>query len=208
MGSTRPPLFNTGSTSSSTLYTTSSSSSAGNTAFQLADEIDLRAEFDALMFGSGQDHRHGHPVAIRHLRRTTEGAPIACECKDLFSGEADPDCSYCSGEGWLWDEQWYICRSQYLGSEGGLANRYRHPEPGQIRADYKVFFFRYDVPLRYGDKIVEMLLDDDGNPVVPYVREAIYKPQTINKLRSDNGRAEFITVHCLERDAIRSDTLQ
>jgi hypothetical protein len=105
----------------------------------------------------------------------------------------------------LWDEFWYIGRAEFVGSDGGLGNRFRLLPPGELRGDSKVFFLRYDTPIAQGDKIVEMKLDDEGNPVVPYVRQVIYKPQTINRLRSDNGRVEFIAVYCLENDAIRLD---
>lgn len=171
-------------------------------------ELDLRAEFDDLVFGSDGCIRHGQLLAVRHMRRTADGKRIACACKDKFSGECEPSCSYCYGESWLWDEQWYMGRVQYLGSDGGLGNRYRFSPGGEVRADTKIFYLRYDVPLKYGDKIIEMLLDEEGDPVVPYVREAIYKPQTIDRLRSDHGRIEFIAAYCLEKDAIRPDVFQ
>ena len=168
-------------------------------------EIDLRAEYDTLIYGDDGEIAHGHLLVIRHMRRDAQGKKIDCTCKQKFTGEAEPDCPYCLGEAYLWDEKWYVGRSQYLGSDGGLGNRYRFTPPGEIRTDTKVFFLRYDTPIRYGDKIIEMLLDEEGDPVVPYVRESIYKPQTINRLRSDHGRTEFITVYCLEKDAIRPD---
>jgi len=78
--------------------------------------------------------------------------------------------------------------------------------PGGLRVDWRIFFVRYDTAIRYGDKVVEMKLDDEGEVVVPYVRESIYEPQTIQKFRSDNGRVEYIAIHCREDSAIRSDT--
>ena len=50
-----------------------------------------------------------------------------------------------------------------------------------------------------------MKLDEEGAVVVPYLRESIYEPQTIQKMRSDNGRIEYIALHCREDSAIRSD---
>lgn len=168
-------------------------------------EIDLRQEFDNLVLGADGSSRKGWPLIIRHLRRDGNGVPISCVCKNILSGSTDPRCSYCLGEGNLWDELWYIGRSQFLGSDGGLGSKYRASEPGRIRADTKVFFLRYDVPIRYNDKIIEVELDNEGNVVTPFVRKAVYRPETINELRSDNGRKEFLTVYCLEKDAIRFD---
>lgn len=171
-------------------------------------EIDLRAEFDAIVFGIGDKPRKGWPLIVRRMRRDSAGEKIACVCREKFSGEADPDCSYCLGEGYLWDEGWVMGRSQYVGTEGGLGSRYRKPPPGEVRTDTKLFFLRYDANVKYGDKIIEAKLDQEGNVVVPLVRRAIYKPQTINEQRSDNGRIEFLAIFCLENDAIRPDELQ
>ena len=93
----------------------------------------------------------------------------------------------------------------YVGADGGLSTRVRQLFPGQVRVDTKIFYFRYDTIISYRDKIVEIELDTEGDIVVPYRREAIYKPQTINKYRADYGRIEYIAVHCREDDAIRLD---
>jgi hypothetical protein len=93
----------------------------------------------------------------------------------------------------------------YTGADEGLSSRIRQIWPGQIRVDYKVFFLRYDTEIEYGDKIVEIKLDLEGNPILPYKREAIYSIQTLIKYRSDRGRVEYIGVYCREEDAIRPD---
>lgn len=197
----RPNLFTgtagrnlfTGST-----LTTSSSTSSG--------EIDLREELDELFFGYESGIRHGYVVVIRNLRRDSTGKPVPCSCLQPITREADPDCSYCYGERYLFDENWAWTYSMYTGSEGGLANKVIYLPPGSVRVDYKLFFFRYDTDIKYGDKIIEMKLDEEGDVIVPYIRESIYLPQTIRKYRSDNGRIEYFGVYCREEDAIRSDT--
>ena len=69
----------------------------------------------------------------------------------------------------------------------------------------EIFFFRYDTNIFYEDKIVEISLDTEGKPVSPLYREAIYKPSTLTKYRSDYGRIEFIAAYCKEEDAWRFD---
>jgi len=128
--------------------------------------------------------------------------------EDQIAREPDFDCQHCSGEGYLWDEKWYSCYSMLAGADNGLVRRYLHMPAGQVRIDYKLFFFRYDTPLKYGDKVVEMALDEEGDPTIPYLREAVYKPQTIAKMRSDRGRIEYYAVYCREEDAIRPDVIQ
>jgi len=169
-------------------------------------EIDLRKEFDELIFGGGGSIPHGRLFLIRKVRRDSDtNDPIKCVCVDDNTREADFSCPYCLGEGYYWDETWITGYVSFVGADGGLANRARFLTPGVIRADTKVFYFRYDTVVTYYDKIVEVRLDVEGEAVVPYVREAIYKPQTINLYRSDRGRAEYLTVYCQENDAIRQD---
>jgi hypothetical protein len=178
---------------------TSVRSSYGNS------EIDLRAEFDELIFGGGGSMPHGRPFLIRRMRKDSDSNLIKCACVDANTRDADFSCPYCMGEGYYWDETWITGYATYSGADSGLANRARFLTPGIVRADTKIFYLRYDTIISYYDKIIEIRLDVEGEPVVPYVREAIYKPQTINVYRSDRGRAEYVAVYCQENDAIRPD---
>lgn len=170
-------------------------------------EIDLRNEFDVLVYGDSQHIPHGHLVVVRNMRRDPDGYATKCVCLEVQQTVGpDPDCSYCLGEGYLWDENWGVTYSMHLNADSGLARKYMHMAPGLERTDYVVFFFRYDTNVNYEDKIVEMKLDLEGAPVLPYIRDAIYKPHTIKRLRADYGRVEYIGVFCREDDAWRSDT--
>lgn len=200
MSVSRPSLFGTPVQNRDLFPPTAGSGAAA------AGELDLRAELDELFYGFDSGIRHGHLIVIRHMRRDSSGDPVACVCKDDFTREADPDCSYCDGERYLWDESWYWTYSTYSGSDTGLASRVINMPLASLRVDWRVFYLRYDTPIKYGDKIVEMKLDEEGDPVVPYIRESIYMPQTIQKFRSDNGRIEYYAIHCREDSALRSDT--
>jgi hypothetical protein len=198
MAPKRPNLFST-SFQDRDLFPGASSSASG------VAELDLRAELDELFYGYESGIRHGHLIVIRHLRRDAVGEAIPCSCRDPFTREGDPDCSYCDGERYLWDEIWYWTYSMYSGADTGLASRLKYMPPASLRIDHRIFFFRYDTPIKYGDKIVEMKLDIGGAAVVPYMRESIYRPQTIQKYRSDNGRLEYFAIYCREESAIRSE---
>jgi len=173
----------------------------------LSPEIDLRAQFDDLVFGGPTSIAHGRTLILRKMRRDDDNKLTACACVDSLTGEADTEnsCPYCLGEGYYWDEDFIIGYSTYVGADGGQTNRIRGIGGGTIRADARIFYFRYDTDISYKDKIVDLKLDTEGDPVTPYVRESIYKPQTIVRYRSDNGRIEYITVYCREDDAIRTD---
>ena len=173
----------------------------------VSPEIDLRSEFDDLVFGGPTSIAHGRLLVLRRMRRGSDNKPLPCVCRDSITDEPDTEdsCPYCLGEGYYWDEEEITGRSMYLGADGGNANRFRDVMPGSVRADMRVFFFRYDTVISYRDKIVDLKLDPEGDAVVPYIRESIYKPQTIMRHRSDNGRSEYIAVYCKEDDAIRVD---
>ena len=204
--SVRPPLFQS-ATSLRPLLVDGSA---------ISGEVDLRTEFDQLIYGPDGDglRRHGHPVILRRVRRNADGYPTYCECAaEAPSRQGNTDCQYCAGEGFLWDEEWIMTYSMYVGPDGGQANRYVRMPSGSVKVDYRLFFFRYDSDVRYDDKIVEPRLDEEGNVTLSsttnsYIRLNIYKPQTINAYRSDQGRIEYFGVYCREEDAIRNDNAQ
>ncbi len=201
-------FFNT--TTSRDLFQLPYAQAGGSAVLHGSGEIDLRSELDEFFFGYNSGVRHGNFVLIRRMRRDSTGKKIACSCLHPITREADPDCSFCSSgsgdaEGYLWSETWAWSFSTYGGGDGGLINRIINMPPGQLRVDFKVFYFRYDVDIRYGDKIVEVRLDEEGNITLPFTRETIYSPQTIERKRSDNSRIEFYTVHCREDQALRLD---
>lgn len=180
--------------------------STGSNVGSINGEVNLRHEFDVLVYGPNKDGKNGHGqlFLLRRARRDTKDQPVSCTCVNSLQGHhASPNCSYCLGEGFLWDEEWVMGYVNFLSSASGLGNKNIRFNPGIMHVETKVFYLRYDIDLKHGDKIVEVKLDRDGKVITPYVREAIYTPQTIYDARSDNGRIEFYEVYCREEDAAR-----
>ena len=172
--------------------------------------VDLREEFDRLVYGTGDCPREGHPVQIWFTRRDSNGAPQSCVCRNDLTKDPDFHCSYCRGVGYYWDGQWTLTRQQWVGSGGGLSNKDRVSPPGYVEAEQKIFYLRYDTNIRMGDFIVECALDSDGGVKLdsndqPFFT-AYYTPQTVAPRRGKNGRIEYYAVYCLERNAIRPNT--
>jgi hypothetical protein len=168
-------------------------------------EIDLRKKFDEIIYGGDGLIPHGKKILHRKLRRDVNDLTIACPCVSPSSKEPNPNCSYCAGEGKFWDEHWIDGYSMYKSGEAGLTTKTRYLPPGQARVDYKVFYIRYNFDIRYGDKLIEVKLNSEGEVVLPLLRKAIYSPETIIDYRSDGGRIEYWAVYCRERDALRLD---
>lgn len=168
-------------------------------------EIDLRERMDDILYATKGGIPHGHPVILRTMRRSG-GEKVECTCRtERIVIEPSYSCPYCLGEGFLWDESWAIAYSMQSSSESGFVRKYQHVAPGDVRVDYTIFFLDYRQDIAYGDKIIEVLLDKEGQPVIPYIRSAIYRPETIVSFRSDYGRVEYIAVYCREKDAIREE---
>ena len=157
-------------------------------------EIDLRAKFDELVYGGNGKIPHGQHVVVRNIRRDSEDKKIKCTCFDEMTQESAVHCAYCDEVGFLWDEVWHEAYATFSGSSSS-----------SIKRSHKVFYFRYDTAIRYGDVIVEMKLDLEGKVIVPYSRVAIYTPETIQECRSDRGRIEYIAVFCNEETVCRFD---
>jgi hypothetical protein len=170
-------------------------------------EIDLRKEFDNIVFGIGGCKPHNHLILIRAARKNSENELIKCACVSQLTDEADgeTECKHCLGEGYIWDERFSRCYSSLVGADGGKGNRMKRIAAGEIRTDYKIFYLRYDEKLSYRDKIIQLSLDIEGKLLVPYKRETVYRPETIQKYRADNGRVEYIAVYCREDSSIREN---
>ena len=170
-------------------------------------ELDLRKEFDEIVYGIGGCRPHNHLILLRKARLDSDGNLIRCACVSSLSDEADHEsqCPYCMGEKYIWDEEFERCYSTIVGASGGKANMTQRIQAGELRTDYKVFYFRYDKKISYRDKIIELRLDIEGNVEVPYKRETIYRPETIQEYRADYGRIEYIAVYCREEPSIRKN---
>jgi len=171
---------------------------------KVSREKDLRRTFDDFILGKSGGVKHAHKVLIRKFRRAQDNQLVKCKCASFLTDEASTEtsCNFCLGEKYIWDEQFVECYSTMKGGDS-FHSRFRRIAPGEIRTDYKTFYFRYDTNITYKDKIIEMSLDLEGELVIPYKREVIYRPETIQKYRSDNGRVEYIAVHCREESSIR-----
>ena len=167
-----------------------------------AIELDLRREFDYLLFGEGGGVRHGHFILVRRFRRVNDDL-VACTCKNNLTKEPSLDCSYCDGEGYLWDEHWTWCYSMYTDGATSLGMRKKYLNPGRLKVEYKTFFLRFDTIISEDDKIVEIVLDTEGRPVNPYKRKILYEISTLQEFRSDNGRLEYFAAHCRQDSAIK-----
>jgi hypothetical protein len=97
----------------------------------------------------------------------------------------------CFGEGYLWDEEDLQFYRVLEDSDVDNALRDKLREPGLINVPLIVFYIRYDSNITRYDKIVQLVLDNAGDPVTPYQRKGIYRVNAAWDYRSDNGKLEY-----------------
>jgi hypothetical protein len=168
-------------------------------------EIDLRAELAGLFHGSAQELPKARKIILRRMRRDDNGNPIVAPSVSSLTGEPDLDTfdPFARGEMYLWDEEYHYTRLVVgKSTQAGLANKDKRLAGGIINPWTVVFFFEYDVEPTWYDRVVELQLDTEGDPIVPLRRGRIFKPESVIDYRSDNGRIAFWGVFCSEKDAL------
>jgi hypothetical protein len=157
--------------------------------------VDLRHEFDNLVLGGVGEPPIGQTFILRRMRRDSSGDMQPCFCVDDISHEPDRDfpCRTCFGSGWLWDEElvtgYKMVASPPAGSNA--SSNFQKIEAGTTYLPSIKFFLPYDTDLTRDDRILELELDVDGDPVEPYNRIAVYEVMLVRAMRSNYGKIAF-----------------
>lgn len=144
----------------------------------LGVEIDLRQEMYRTLYGAVDEIAKGKQGLLRVARVDSDGNPEKCPCRDEITDEPTKDfyCRTCLGMGFLWDERKIV----YYKDDDSLSKK-----------DESYFYMEYfENPTRF-DWIVEIRLDEEGEPVVPVKRELFYPILYAEAFRSDTGRIEY-----------------
>lgn len=156
-------------------------------------EINIRREMINTMDGMYPEISKAQQGLLRKMRRDSTYNLIQCNCVDKITQEPDKDrfCEICHGEGYLWDEVPMQLYKVLSGLSTTNALRDRLTPPGLINIPLVVFYIRYDSDITKHDRIVELVLDECGDPVTPFLREAIHVPASLWGYRSDHGKLEY-----------------
>jgi len=161
-------------------------------------EPSMRDELDNTFDGVFPEVAKKQQAVLRRMRRTDTGELIPCPCVDELTKEPDRDtfCPVCGGEGFLWDETWLDVYKIVIRSDVGLAGKEDLFAPGLMNVPLVLFYTRSTVDVSEQDKLVELVLDDEGEVVTPYERRELYRIGTAIDFRSDNGRLEYWKLDC------------
>lgn len=157
--------------------------------------LDLRDEFNRLILGGGDWDPIGQPFILRRMRRNSDNSLVQCYCSDNIFHESDQDffCPSCFGAGYLFDEELIYGYKVVAASPSGTnaSINYSKLPAGTVRLDAIRFFLPYDVYPSDEDKLIEIKLNDDGTPFLPYHRLGIYELMLNREMRGIYGKLEF-----------------
>lgn len=168
-------------------------------------EIDLRTEFINFLSGNNGELPKKKTHLLRRMRLDTDNNRIACTCVSSLTREPDEEteCPFCLGEGYLWDEVWLYCYSKPVETEKYLASKKVRLPSGDVTSYDRSFYCFYDENISYYDKIIELKLDSEGKPTLPYRRQSIYRIEAVSDYRGDFSKREFLVIYCTELSSIR-----
>jgi len=99
----------------------------------------------------------------------------------------------CLGNGNLWDEELILLYEVVAAAPGGSnsADNFHKMNIGTASLPASRFFLPYNLNPKREDRLVELELDVDGSPTIPYIRIAVYELMLVRAMRSDAGKIDF-----------------
>jgi hypothetical protein len=149
---------------------------------ELVYDIDLRLEMEDILA------KRGHYVFLRRTQTRR------CGCWNEHTREADIDCPYCTGTGWMYKDELHLARRMPVTDPTVAAILEWRMDFGFLGTATYIFWFGHDVnpaPSRR-DTILEVRLDPDtGQPVKAYQIEAQWSIGQVHGFRDKGGRVEY-----------------
>jgi len=146
--------------------------------------IDLRNEMADLL------EKHGH---YAYLRRSTGRR---CHCWDPSTREADPNCPHCTSEGWEYEDVKILIRKTIMTDPMTAAFLQKSSPIGMFSVSDQIIWVKYDQKPNRMDKILEVSLGTDGEPITAKKIELIWEVNWAQDYRDKWGRVEFWGCFC------------
>jgi hypothetical protein len=178
----------------------------------LAQGIDLRVEFDKILFGAFDFVSQGRQMVLREFNDT----PCPACWDSVTKSSRLNNCPYCQGEAYQFTER-VLTMALYPGIapvyKPGVQGTGQYPtaDYGSTDPDRASAYCRYDTWPNYerftlpqnevNNKLYELKVDFNGNTVQPMVRASKWKVLSVTPYHGDFGRVEFFELG-LERETI------
>jgi len=73
---------------------------------------------------------------------------------------------------------------------------------GEFNVAAVIYWFEVGVVPTMADRVLEMAYNTEGEILIPYVRDRMYRPDFITPFRGDYGRVEYYALYCMQKDSI------
>jgi hypothetical protein len=161
-------------------------------------EPDMRFELDATLRGIFPEIPKAQILVFRQMQRDNYKRLIPCACVDAVTHEPDKDtfCPLCEGEGHYWNEVLVEGYRHIIATTTGFASQERQLPTGLINLPMMNFYTRHNKVFTIDDRLIELYLDAEGVPEMPYRRKQLYTISSALDFRSDYGRLEYWRLSC------------
>jgi hypothetical protein len=157
-------------------------------------DIDLRAHFHAIIYGSDSERPRGQWVVIQKLLRDEKGEPIKSpyRFKVTDEGKHKERGPSTTRTGFLCNE--VLVRSMFRPAQRMIADE-QSAEIGNLAPTRDVFYFAFEdktVDIKEKDVVITIDIDEFGNIINPV--KAIHEYNIVKRHNkcSDGGRVEYI----------------
>ena len=165
-------------------------------------EINMRQELINSLDGVFPEIKKAQKVLLRKMRRDDNDNLVKCSCVDETTREPDKTnfCKLCYGEGNLWDETYIDVIYKHPESDVTQSESEHFNAIGLQNVPLMIFYTRYSALLTSDDKIVELVLNNEGEIVYPPRRRNIFRIVRAIDYRLENGRLEFWKLYCFQEN--------
>lgn len=171
--------------------------------FSGTKELDLRDELNNFMFGASGEIARGSLYVLRRMRpQDGISYPVnsselqICSCKSSnYSNEVNKDypCDICEGEGYLFDDEVIVARKtdrfEYQSVE-------KYNPWGKNIVEWSFFYVEYHEDITRYDKILEPLIDTEGQIITPVKILHRHNIHMAERFRGDYGRTSYWRLSC------------
>ena len=148
--------------------------------------MDLRYEFDQILA------QYGYPVL---LVRTD--SRLRCSCWNEKTQEADRECPYCFGLGWVPIVEKHTIREEDTSVPESYPFIDKGTAAGPLAVPGRAYYMRHNVKVTIGSLIVEVDWSTTGKPI--YNGGGIYEVSHIDPQRFQKGQIVFLKVYVKDR---------
>lgn len=165
-------------------------------------EIDSRQEMINSIEGVYPETVKAQRAVLRKMRRDINNQLIKCSCVDRITQEPDKDnfCPFCFGDGNLWDEVFMDIIPHFIEQSNSQVKGEDLTQAGLHNISLMVFYTRYSEIITKDDKVVQLVLTNEGKITDPPKRNKIFRIVRPVDYRLESGRLEYWKLSCFEEE--------